>query len=197
MKLLRLTEIDLGEAADRLCCVLRRPGAVALVPTETVYGLVARAGDEEAVRRIYALKRRSASKALGWFIGDWRRLPEFGVMLDGWPERLAAEYCPGPLTIIAPRNDGTTQGFRVPDTPLLAAVLGKLDCPLVQTSANASGMPDAESCQEALAQLCGEVDCAVDGGRIVGPLLASTVVEAVGETIKILRKGPIDLQKWL
>ena len=50
---------------------------------------------------------------------------------------------------------------------------------------------------EALAQLDGEVDCAVDGGTIPVSAMASTVVDAVGEKIKILRQGGLDLQKWL
>ena len=193
--MLRLKADD-PDAADRLCDVLLRPGAVILVPTETVYGLVARAGDEAAERRIFALKRRSASKPLGWFIGDWRKLADHGVILKGLPEKLASAYCPGALTIIAPRADGGTQGFRVPDHPLLLAVLGKLGVPLAQTSANASGMPDARDCAEALAQLDGEVDCAVDGGPVAGRM-GSTVADAVGERVKILRQGAIDVQKWI
>ena len=85
----------------------------------------------------------------------------------------------------------------MPDTPFLAKLLSLTDEPLVQTSANASGMPDALSCDEALAQLSGSVDIAVDGGDICGNAMGSTVVDASGECMKILRQGPIDLQKWL
>ena len=144
-----------------------------------------------------ARKHRLAGKRFGWFVHDWRILKNYGVVLDGLPERLAAEYCPGALTIIAPCKNGTTQGFRVPDVPLLLELLNKTASPLLQTSANASGMPDARSCDEALAQLDGEVDCAVDGGTIPVSAMASTVVDAVGEKIKILRQGGLDLQKWL
>jgi L-threonylcarbamoyladenylate synthase len=188
---------DFVAAAVELAEILRRPGAVVLVPTETVYGLIARASDEEAIKRIYGLKGRQFDKPLGWFVGDWKKLPEYGVNITGLPEKLAAEYCPGALTIIAPRTDGSTQGFRVPDTPLLAALLREIGEPLVQTSANASGMPDAADCEGALLQLNGEVDCAVDGGKIDGVISGSTVVDACGEKIKILRQGKLDLQKWL
>lgn len=191
-----LIHTDIKTAVSELTKALSVKGAVALVPTETVYGLIARVDDEFARERIFELKYRDAGKVLGWFIGDWRNLSDYGVKLDGLPERLASEFCPGPLTIIAPRADGTTIGFRVPDTPLLLELLNNIKVPLIQTSANASGMPNARSCDEALAQLNGEVDCVIDGGEIKGDLTGSTVVDAVGEQIKILRQGTIDLHNW-
>ena len=197
MKRFQLTPETIEQISGKLSEALLKEGTVLLLPTETVYGLVARAGDRKAEQRIFELKHRNAAKTLGWFIGNWRTLPEYGVKLDGWPEKLASAYCPGALTIIAPCNDGTTVGFRVPDTPLLARLLEKVSGPLIQTSANGSGMPDAGSCDEALAQLNGPVDYVVDGGAIEGKIAASTVVDATGENLKILRHGPVDLQKWL
>ena len=197
MKKIVLSEENLEQTAAEICDILRQEGSVVLVPTETVYGLIAKAGDRKAQERIFELKHRSGAKRLGWFIGDWRKLEQWGVDLTGLPEQLAAAYCPGALTIIAPCKDGSSCGFRVPDFPLLAKILAQIDFPLVQTSANASGMPDARSCDEALAQLDGEVDYAVDGGLIPAGVIASTVADATGKRIKILRQGQVDLQKWL
>ena len=101
----------LEECARRVAECLNTPGSVALVPTETVYGLVARVGDEAAYRKIFELKQRSAAKVLGWFVSDWRILPRYGVKLEGLPEKLAEKYCPGAVTIIAPCEDGKTLGF--------------------------------------------------------------------------------------
>lgn len=196
MKRIDLKKVDLDSAAAEIAEILTVEGAVVLIPTETVYGLIARAGDKKAEERIFELKHREKAKPLGWFIGDWRKLPEYGVKLEGMPEKLAAEYCPGALTIIAPA-DNSSIGFRVPDYPLLTRLLAVTGVPLVQTSANASGMPNVRSCDEALAQLCGEVDCAVDGGIFEGELMGSTVVDATGKQIKILRQGSVDLHKWL
>lgn len=194
---IKLNEDNICETAEKLSKLFETEGSVALVPTETVYGLIARAGDDAAVERIFELKKRNASKVLGWFIGNWQELSEHGVILDGLPEKLAKEYCPGPLTIIAPCKNGSTQGFRVPDTPFLFQLLKRFNGVLVQTSANASGKTDARSCDEALAQLNGTVDIAIDGGEIRGDICGSTVVDATGDRIKILRQGTIDLQKWL
>ena len=183
-----------AEAAAAAAAALRRPGAVVLVPTETVYGLVARSSDREAAERIYELKHRSGSKRLGWFVGDWRILRDFGVILDGLPEKLAARYCPGPLTLIAPTTSGDTIGFRIPDHPFLTELLAMVGEPLYQTSANRSGHPDARDVADALAQLDGDVDLAVDGGELPPGAAASTVVDATGAEPRILRQGALVIE---
>jgi L-threonylcarbamoyladenylate synthase len=142
------------------------------------------------------LKKRPFEKRLGWFIGDWRKLSEYGVDMSGEAGRLAEAFFPGALTIVAPRCNGGTQGVRVPDYPLLSALLAAMDEPLVQTSANASGNPDPLTCSAAVGQLAGEVDCAVDVGELPPGARGSTVVDAVGDKIRILRQGEIDLHNW-
>lgn len=191
-----LASAGVAAVAHRAAEFLARPGTVLLLPTETVYGLVCRASDEAAIRRIYELKGRAAAKKLGWFVADWRTLPEYGVALDGLPERLAERYCPGPITIIAPLQDGDTVGFRVPDHPLLAEILKLAGCPLAQTSANRSGEPDARDLAAALSGLVGDVALAVDGGPIAEGALASTVVDASGTELRILRQGALRLEEF-
>lgn len=171
---------------------LKKKGAVALVPTETVYGLVARVGDEEAFKKIFELKQRSAAKVLGWFAADPKELEEYGVLLQGTPEKLIAKYCPGPITIIAPMKDGKTLGFRSPAHPFLRELL-KHTGPLYQTSANLSGQPDPKDVQSALEELSGAPDIAVNGGRLPENACGSTVVDATGSEIKILRQGALEV----
>ncbi|MBS1451900.1 MAG: Sua5/YciO/YrdC/YwlC family protein [Lentisphaeria bacterium] len=190
-RVLKLAESGVDAAADAVLEALAGPGAVVLLPTETVYGLVCRADDAAARQRIYDLKDRDASKPLGWFVADWRMLAGYGVHLEGLPEQLAARHCPGPITIIAPRRDGGTTGFRVPDHPLVLAVLRRIGCPLAQTSANHSGHPNALTVQAALAELSGDAALAVDGGPIAPDALASTVVDATGKEPRVLRRGAL------
>lgn len=190
-RVLKLAESGVDAAADAVLEALAGPGAVVLLPTETVYGLVCRADDAAARQRIYDLKDRDASKPLGWFVADWRMLAGYGVRLEGLPEQLAVRHCPGPITIIAPRRDGGTTGFRVPDHPLVLAVLRRIGCPLAQTSANHSGHPNALTVQAALAELSGDAALAVDGGPIAPDALASTVVDATGKEPRVLRRGAL------
>ncbi len=193
MKTFQLTPEALSAIAAETAEILKIPGAVALVPTETVYGLVARRSDPAAIENIIRLKHREATKVLGWFVGDWRKLPDFGVKMKGLPEKLAERYCPGPITIIAPADNGGTVGFRVPDHPFLAELLRLMKEPLVQTSANRSGMPDARSAAEAAEMLAWEPDAIVEAGLLPPGSRSSTVVDATGIKAKILRQGTLEL----
>jgi L-threonylcarbamoyladenylate synthase len=184
---------DIKKCAALVAEVLNQPGSVALVPTETVYGLVTKVGDELAYRKIFELKQRSEAKVLGWFVADWRSLRQYGVELSGLPEELAEKYCPGPVTIIAPLKEGGTLGFRSPAHPLLQEIL-KLTGPLYQTSANLSGEPDPLDAVSALAQLSGEPDIAVDGGKLPEGAQGSTVVDATGKEPRILRQGALEIE---
>ena len=189
---LDLKSLPLAEAASAVAAALRAPDAVAVVPTETVYGVVSRvtSGGSE---RIYSLKHRAGSKRLGWFVGDWRSLEKYGVVLTPAVRKLAERFMPGAITVIAPMEDGGSIGFRMPDHPFLAALLAELGEPLLQTSANLSGSPDSLTLADALAGLDGEVDAAVDGGALPPGSLASTVVDARTETVSILRQGALKL----
>ena len=181
------------EAVKRAVAALRRPGAVVLVPTETVYGLVCRAADEAAVEKIYALKHRSGSKLLAWFVADFHVLAQYGVKLSPLAEKLAERYCPGAITIICAKCGGGTVGFRIPDHELVLDILREIGEPLSSTSANRSGLPNALSAREALEMLDGDVDFAIDGGDIPLGRLASTVVDATGDKGKILRQGGLNI----
>ena len=180
---------DAPETAERLAGMLKTPGTVLLVPTETVYGLVARAGDAQALEKIDRLKHRKAGKFFGWFVGSWQQISRYGLVGNDLADRLAERYFPGPLTLILGTVSGSTQAVRIPDHPLLTALLSQVDVPLVQTSANLSGSPDALSLEDALKQLDGEVDAAVDGGAIPPGSCGSTVVDTVNR--KILRQGSL------
>ena len=74
---IRLTEENVSSVADILFDILSCKGGVALVPTETVYGLIARADDLEAQERIFKLKHHLAGKRFGWFVHDWRILKNY------------------------------------------------------------------------------------------------------------------------
>ncbi len=186
-----MLQTELKTLCQKAAEILRRPGAVLLLPTETVYGLVCRAGDSEACRKLFELKQRPESKLVGWFVSNETMLEKHGVILNDVSKELIRRYTPGALTIIAPTESGATQGFRIPDHPLLGGILELLGEPLAQTSANASGNPDAANCADALAQLHGEVDLFVDGGAVPEDRCASTVVDASGGELKILRQGSV------
>ena len=180
---------DLCSDARRIAEVLQSSGAVALIPTETVYGLVCRADDPLAVEKIRKLKHRDPAKFFGWFIRDWREAEKHGLVVSSEAEKLFERYFPGAVTLILNKTDGTTQAVRTPDHPLITRLLKHFDVPLIQTSANASGMADALSLEQALSQLDGEPDISFDGGDLAPGAKGSTIVDTTQNPPVIIRQG--------
>jgi L-threonylcarbamoyladenylate synthase len=167
-----------------------RAGGVAALPTETVYGLMARWDDAVARERIYELKQRPADKRLQMLASSVAMACRAGVLASPILDALGTAFWPGPLTVVAEAEGGETIGLRVPRHPFLLSVLEELGEPLAATSANLSGLSPALDAEAAVRDLSGEVDVLVDGGTVeVGE--ASTVVSVVGDELKVLRPGPI------
>lgn len=189
MRIISLNDFD--DALDACRQALKKPGAVLLLPTETVYGLVCNWNDQEAREKIYRLKSRDLRKPLGMFAAETIMLQNAGAVINSQAKILMEHFTPGPLTLIVPSVTGATIGFRIPDHPLLKAILQDCQFPLGQTSANLSGQPNALSITEALASLSGEPDLVIDGGEIPPDSQASTVVDISGPHYRILRQGTI------
>ena len=179
--------------------VLVRFRQVIAAPTDTVYGLVCRYDSSAAIEELYRVKDRPPEKALPVLIGDASQL---ALVVDGelsaLAQELIARFWPGPLTLILPAlahlppvltAGGSTVGVRIPDQPFLRE-LARQAGPLASSSANRSGGPECSTADEVLAQLDGRIPLLVDGGPT--PLgQASTVLDLSGETLRILREGPV------
>ena len=183
------------DAVERTARVLLS-GGVAALPTETVYGLATLWSNEEGRARIYALKHRPANKLLQMLAASLDDAETAGLQRGPRLDAVARRFCPGPITIVAPANDGASIGVRIPNHSFLLKLLKKLGQPLAATSANLSGMREALNAADAVQWLDGEPDVLVDGGEIQGGA-ASTVVSLLGEQPTILRKGPITLEDML
>lgn len=174
-------------------------GGIAALPTETVYGLAANAFDPAAVEKIYAAKGRPASNPVIVHVGSL----DLAVRCAGrWPElasRLAAEFWPGPLTLVVPRGPGIpdvvtaggpTVGLRWPSHPFIPAVVRACGLPLAAPSANLSNRLSPTSADHVFRQLGDRIPLIVDGGDCnVG--IESTVVDVSGSEPVILRPGMI------
>ena len=182
-------------ALSATVAVLKRPGAVALVPTETVYGLVCDWNDKAARARIYELKHRAENKPFAAFVPNLESLPPEVDVLPLAARKICEAFCPGPVTLVVPDKNGSTFGFRIPDHPFILKLLREYGGALASTSANLSGAPAALSVDEALESIDGEPEIAVDGGVLPADSKASTVILVnVDSTWRILRPGPVSEQ---
>ena len=173
-----------------------RSGEVIVIPTDTVYGLACLPNIPGAVSKIFALKGRSADKALPVLGHSAQALADV-AMFDDRAVELARRFWPGPLTLVLPRADGFTSylgddasesvAVRVPQNDVALELLAASG-PLAVTSANLSGEPPAGTAEEAAAIFAGDVSAYVDGGR--GGGVPSTVASLVGE-LSLLREGAV------
>lgn len=176
-----------------------REGGLAIVPTDTVYGLAARGDSEEAARRLYEVKGRLPVQPTALVVASVDVLEELVPELPSGALALGRSLLPGPLTLVLP-NPGRRYAWLNADNPgaigirvpALAgpgrAVLDALGA-LVATSANLPGGPDPRRLVDVPAELIDAVDAAVEGGELPG--VPSTVVDLTGELPRVLREGAV------
>jgi L-threonylcarbamoyladenylate synthase len=182
---------------------LLRAGELVAYPTDTVYGLGAAAGDEGAVRRLYAAKGRAPGKALPLLLADTAMAVWIAEMTPV-AHALATRFWPGPLTIVMRKREGyhsaalageTTVALRVPDRDVVRSIVGALKEPITGTSANRSGGRAPRSAQEVAFQLGEMVALVIDGGPTRGGT-ESTVIDVTAEGgPRILREGAVSREE--
>ena len=181
-------------------------GGLVAVPTETVYGLAARADSDAAVAAIYRAKGRPDFNPLIVHVANLaaaERLAHF----DDRARALAARFWPGPLTMVLPRRADAglasavsaglpTVALRVPDHPVMRALLRKCGLPLAAPSANRSGAVSPTSAAHVVASLGDRIGLVLDGGEtragIESTIVAIRANHGSGSGWSILRPGPIE-----
>jgi L-threonylcarbamoyladenylate synthase len=182
---------------ERVAEVLRR-GGLAVYPTETFYGLGARATDARALARLVAAKLRPEGKPLPLVAADRDLAFSAWAGVGEGARRLADHFWPGPLTLVARAaaglpgevTGGGTVGVRVPGSPVareLSRLAGDL---LVSTSANPSGGPPPARAEDLDPSLLARVDAVLDRGPTPGGL-PSTVVELADGGAVLIRAGAV------
>jgi len=178
-------------------------GQPVAVATETVYGLAADATNAEAVARIYEAKGRPSFNPLIVHVPELPAAERIGRFTAGARE-LAERYWPGPLTLVVPlRADAgiaglvtaglSTIALRVPAHPAMQALLRAADRPLAAPSANASGSISPTRADHVAKTLGGRIPLIVDAGPTERGL-ESTIVAATDGRLRLLRRGPIEVE---
>jgi L-threonylcarbamoyladenylate synthase len=188
MKTIAITADPSPDLLDTIAAALK-DGQIVLMPTDTIYGLHAAAGNAVAVDAIAALKSRDESKRFVVIAASADQLLEYGAVV---PDVLRSVW-PAPLTAVLPRHDGSVAA-RVPDLPWLRALLERTG-PLVSTSANRSGEPPVRQPSDLAPELQERVDWALDAGPREGK--PSTIVDFTGDEVSFIREGEPGFAQFL
>ncbi|MDO8564900.1 MAG: L-threonylcarbamoyladenylate synthase [bacterium] len=186
-------------AVKKVATVLKN-GGLAVIPTDTILGVVAQARDKKAVARLYRLRQRMPKKPCIILIRDSAQLGSFGVHPTERERRFLKSVWPGKVSIVFPAEKkwaylhrGThTLAFRVPRSALLCALLKKTG-PLLAPSANPEGLPPAKTAPQARAYFGNKVDGYSGRSASQEP---STIVSLVNG-LRILRRGAVSTEKIL
>jgi L-threonylcarbamoyladenylate synthase len=185
-----------GVGIDRAAECLRG-GGVIVIPTDTVYGVVALARDPAAVRRLYAVKRRPERQPVILLVSDAGQAAQLAHY--GEPAaQLMHRYWPGPLTLVLERRgaidatlgEGRTIAVRAPAHPAALELLRRLAEPLASSSANHAGEPPPKDAAAVAATLGEEIDLILDGGpATIGQ--PSTILDLSGPEPRVIREGSL------
>lgn len=192
--LVKASDEQLVKAAEYLA-----DGEVVAVPTETVYGLAANAFETDAVRKIFAAKGRPQDNPLILHIGNLDMLYSITDEVSELALKLAADFWPGPLTMIFSRKDSVpsetcggldTAAVRMPDNDFTRRLIEKCGFPLAAPSANTSGLPSPTSADHVFSDMNGKIPMIVDGGECSCGV-ESTVICFDNGKIRVLRPGAV------
>ncbi len=184
---------------DELVEILKNDGVIS-VPTDTVYGVCARAISQNAQENLRNVKHRPQTKAFPLMCSDEKMIKTIAEV-DEKSEKIIRAFMPGPLTIVLKKKDSVpsyvnggmqTLAIRMATSIVLEDLINQLDSPIFMTSANQSGEPVCTNLDE-IERNCPDLSGMLEGDVQFGQ--ASTIVDCSGEEIKILREGPITLEQ--
>lgn len=197
---LRADEDGIARAAQLL-----RNGRLVALPTETVYGLAARADDDGAVAAIYAAKGRPSFNPLIVHIASVAQAQSLAIVPPGTDEVIRAAW-PGAVTLVLPKRpdaalaDAVTAGLdtvalRMPDHPIMRAIIERCETPLAAPSANRSNAISPTCADHVLHTLNGRIDAVLDGGPTLKGLESTILAIRHDGSWDELRSGPVDCER--
>jgi L-threonylcarbamoyladenylate synthase len=194
---------DPGTRSDAVAAAVAavKSGGLAVMPTDTVYGIGADAFDSRAVAALLAAKGRGRDMPVGVLVGSWHTIDGLVLYVPDTARELVRAFWPGALSLVVQQAPslqwdlGDARGtvmLRMPLQPVALELLRQTG-PMAVSSANISGQPPATTAAEAQRQLGDLVDVYLDGGPSPQQA-ASTIVDLTGPAPRILREGPVGAQ---
>jgi L-threonylcarbamoyladenylate synthase len=174
-------------------------GGIVAFPTETFYGLGVSLSDNEALTKLFELKRRPKDKPVPLIIGDVPALAIIASPPDKIARRIIERFWPGPLTVLLAAKPGLPDlitggsgkvAVRVPGRSFALDLARAVGYPLTATSANISGMPPSDNPGDVIRYFGDAINLLIDGGPAPGGK-PSTIIDVSEGTIKLVRQGVV------
>ena len=201
MKIVYLTKDNQGEIIRDAIEILKRDGSIAY-PTDTVYGLGVNPFDDFAVRRLFRIKKRSASKPVPIMVSSIAMAKKL-AHVDSQKEEFLRSIWPGAVSVILYKRkiissfisaNTQTVALRIPDSEFCMSLIMAFNSPITATSANISGEDSVSDPYEIKKRFVGEAykpDLIIDGG-VLKPKRPSTVIDLTCKIPKVTRIGPVN-----
>lgn len=174
-------------------------GGVILCGTDTLYGLSTNALDENAIEKIYKIKKRDPNKPISISLGEKYQVEKY-VYVDDTARKLIDKFMPGPITIILKKKDilpdilgKNDVGVRIPDNDVIRKISV---VPLTTTSANISGEVSPIALEEVDPKVKEKVDLIIDSGTCKHRM-QSTIIKVIDGKIELIREGKIPFEDIL
>ena len=173
-------------------------GNIAVVPTDTVYGIIGDATNIDVIHKVYEAKKRDYSKPLILMVSSIDMLEKYVLEVNDIEKKLIDRYWPGKLTILFKKNNNIDDlitsgsnlvGIRYPDNKELNELMDKLNKPLISTSCNISSKEVITSIDMLEEDISKHVSYVYDGGILSDT--SSTIVRVNGDKIEIIRDGEL------
>lgn len=191
---------DSGDIMKKIIDVINNDGVV-IMPTDTIYGIVAKATKEDVIKKVYSLKKRDDRKPMLILVSDIEMLKKYVVSINEIEQTLIDSLWPGPLTIIFDKKNISdlltgglnTIGIRIPANKDLLEIITRVGVPLLSTSVNLSGEKSATCVSNISESMLDNVDYVYDNGECND--VPSTIVRVADDEVKILREGIVSKEK--
>ena len=173
-------------------------GGLVITPTDTIYGIMGDALNEDVIRRVFEVKQRPYNKPLLLLMDSFEMVDNYTEELSEMEKKLVKRFWPGLVTFILKKNDNVsdlitsgsdTVGIRIPDNKDILEIISKLKRPVISTSANITGTEVITSTKLLEKDLIDNIDYIYDGGVVND--VSSTIVRVVDNKVNILREGKL------
>lgn len=182
---------------EKICEVLNNGGLV-ITPTDTIYGIMGDALNEETIKRVFEVKKRPYSKPLLLLMDSIEMVEEYTKDISKNERIIMNKFWPGLVTIILKKNDkisnlitanNETVGIRIPDNKDLLEIIRRLKRPVISTSSNITGTEVITSTKMLEAELVNNIQYVEDGGELDN--VSSTIIRIDDDKLNVLREGKI------